>query len=220
MGVLGLIVAGMHDYTFIYNIFKLMNLEALAAKYGTDKLQHGYIPFYEKHLPKNPKRILEIGVKEGRSLAMWHEYFPNADIYGIDLFAECSHEDVYKNIDHYSNGEWELGKVFLLTGNQCDWQILEELRKYDFDVIIDDGSHNSRDQLMTFFGLFNGKHYFIEDLQCNDEDFYSQGLPLAFSAKSIFGEMSGNDLDSFHTGRGISLNNENKIVCITSNVNL
>jgi hypothetical protein len=166
-----------------------MTLTDLAAKYGTDKLQHGYIPFYEKHLPKEPKRILEIGVKEGRSLAMWHEYFPNANIYGIDLFAECSHEDVYKNIDHYSNGEWELGKVFLHTGNQCDWQILEELRKYDFDVIIDDGSHNSRDQLITFFGLYNGKHYFIEDLQCNDEDFYSQGLPSSMRATNLFRQL-------------------------------
>jgi hypothetical protein len=71
-------------------------------------------------------------------------------------------------------------------GNQCDYLMLEKLRQYDFDVIIDDGSHNSRDQLMTFFGLFNGKHYFIEDLQCNDEDFYSQGLPVAMRASNIF----------------------------------
>lgn len=192
-----------------------MNLQELASKYGTDKIEHGYISFYEKHLPKDPKRILEIGVKEGRSLAMWHKYFPDADIYGLDLFAEYSHEDVYKNIDHYCNAEWDLEKVQLITGNQCDWLLLEQLRKYDFDIIIDDGSHNSRDQMMTFFGLFNGKHYFIEDIHCCDEEFYRQGLPGSFTAKSLFGEMAGNDLDCFQKSRNINLSHDHKIVCIT-----
>jgi hypothetical protein len=31
--------------------------------------------------------------------------------------------------------------------------------------------------MMTFFGLFNGKHYFIEDIHCCREEFYRQGLP-------------------------------------------
>lgn len=159
-----------------------MILHDLAAKYGTDKLNHGYIPFYEKHLPKNPKRVLEIGVKEGRSLAMWHKYFPNAEIFGVDLFEEISHETVYKNIDHFTNGEWDLNKITLVSGNQCYYLLHEELRKYDFDVIIDDGSHNSRDQMITFFGLFNGKHYFIEDLHCCREEFYQQGLPYLYTA--------------------------------------
>lgn len=200
----------------------MLSLDELAIKYGTDKssLKHNYTAFYEKHLPKDPRRILEIGVNEGVSLGMWAEYFPNTEIHGLDLFVEREIKTVYHNIDRIAEGKLKIDQFTMHQGNQCDWQILEELRKYDFDVIIDDGSHNSRDQLITFFGLFNGKHYFIEDLQCNDEDFYSQGLPLAFSAKSIFGEMIGNDLDSFHTGMGISLNNENKIVCITSNVNL
>lgn len=188
-----------------------MTLTELAQKYGTDKLEHGYIPFYEKHLPKNPKRILEIGVKEGRSLAMWHEYFPNAEIHGLDLFEETSIVDIgAKIISQVPAGQL----VKLHKGNQCDWLLLEQLRKYDFDVIIDDGSHNSRDQMITFFGLFNGKHYFIEDLQCNDEHFYSQDLPLAFSAKSILGEMSGNDLDSFQKCRNVNLSLDHKIVCI------
>lgn len=167
-----------------------MSLAALAAKYGTDKLEHGYIPFYEQHLPKEPKRILEVGVKEGRSLAMWAEYFPNAEVHGLDLFID----NEIKNVRRYffdAKGEFYTGpdNLFLHQGNQCDWRLLEELRKYDFDIIIDDGSHNSRDQLMTFFGLFNGKHYFIEDLHCNQDFFYSQGLPVAFNASQIFGDI-------------------------------
>lgn len=163
-----------------------MNLEALAAKYGTDKLLHGYIPFYEQHLPKEPKRILEIGVKEGRSLAMWAEYFPNAEIHGLDLFIENNISDVFDNISKNFTTDQLFDRIHLHTSNQCDYLLLEQLRKFDFDVIIDDGSHNSRDQLITFFGLFNGKHYFIEDLHCCNDEFYSQGLPLDFRANDLF----------------------------------
>lgn len=163
-----------------------MTLQELAFKYGTDKLGHGYIPFYENHLPKEPKRILEIGVKEGRSLAMWAEYFPKAEIHGLDLFVENNINDIESFLFMAAELPQMQQLVKLHQGNQCDWQILEQLRSLDFDVIIDDGSHNSRDQLMTFFGLYNGKHYFIEDLQCNDEDFYSQGLPASMRAVNVF----------------------------------
>jgi hypothetical protein len=149
-----------------------MTLHELAKKYSTDKLQHGYIPFYEKYLPKNPKKILEIGVKEGASIRMWREYFPNAEIHGLDLFEEFP----IPNIEG----------VTFHKGNQLDHQLLAKLRKEDFDVIIDDGSHNARDMLVTFFSLYSGKHYFIEDLHCNDEEFYSQGLPVELMAKYIF----------------------------------
>jgi hypothetical protein len=148
-----------------------MTLHELAKKYGTDKLKHGYLPFYEKYLPKNPKKILEIGVKEGASIRMWREYFTNAEIHGLDLFEEFP----IPNIEG----------VTFHKGNQLDHQLLAKLRKEDFDVIIDDGSHNARDMLVTFFSLYSGKHYFIEDLHCNDEDFYSQGLPISISAKYI-----------------------------------
>lgn len=187
-------------------------LEALAAKYGTDKLEHGYIPFYLEHLPKEPKRILEIGVKEGRSLAMWAEYFPNAEIHGLDLFEENNMLDAYNALIANNENHKEL-KIKLHKGNQCDWRTLEELRKLDFDVIIDDGSHNSRDQLMTFFGLFNGKHYFIEDLHCCDDEFYSQGLPAELRATYVFGDIMNLN---FQDGAPphIDFSRDQKIVCI------
>lgn len=150
-------------------------LKELAFMYGTDKLDHGYIDFYTEHLPKNPKKILEIGVKEGRSIKMWQQYFPNSEIHGLDLFMEFPVPNI--------------PGVKFWQGNQCDWRLLEELRNENFDVIIDDGSHNSRDQMISFFGLFNGKHYFIEDLHCCDDPFYQQGLPFEFTALSIFGEV-------------------------------
>lgn len=197
-----------------------MNLLHLAAKYKTDKLEHGYIPFYEKHLPKNPKRILEIGVKQGASLAMWAEYFPETQIYGLDLFEENNLMDVRFNLMEQLGDELLLNdRVVLHKGNQCDWQILEELRKYDFDVIIDDGSHNARDQMITFFGLFNGRHYFIEDLHCNHDEFYSQGLPFDFSATGVFQTLSANNAEYGDNPddiifQKVDFNYPYKIVCI------
>jgi hypothetical protein len=172
-----------------------LSLQELALMYGTDKgvCGHNYIPFYESHLPKNPKKILEIGVKEGRSISMWKSYFPEAEIHGLDLFIEFDPPNI--------NG------VTWHKGNQCDWELLEQLRKEDFDVIIDDGSHNSRDQMITFFGLFNGKHYFIEDTHCAQEEFYRQGLPYALTCERMFYQINDpgiNSLDSFH-GKNIIL---------------
>lgn len=154
----------------------MTRLEELAKKYGTDKLDHGYMPFYEKYLPINPKRILEIGVKDGASIRMWREWFgKDVYIHGLDLFAEKGFPE-----------EDGLGcNTIWHKGDQRDWKILEELRKYDFDVIIDDGSHNSRDQMMTFYGLFNGKQYYIEDLHCCEESSYRDGLPYPVTAKNI-----------------------------------
>jgi hypothetical protein len=149
-----------------------MTLHQLAEKHKTDKTDHGYMPFYERYLPKNPKKLLEIGVLKGGSIKMWKEYFPDCEIHALDLFIENPIPDIEGVIWH--------------KGNQCDWQLLDALRNEDFDVIIDDGSHNSRDQLITFFGLFNGKQYYIEDIHCADQEFYSQGLPIAFRANNIF----------------------------------
>lgn len=159
-----------------------MNLLELAIKYGSDKADHSYCPFYEQSLPKSPKKILEIGVLKGASLAMWAEYFPYAEVHGLDLFAENN----LKDIEAFLWNDRGFDNIKLHKGNQCDWLLLEMLRNEDFDIIIDDGSHNSRDQMITFFGLFNGKHYYIEDIQCNEEEFYSQGLPMPMRAAKLF----------------------------------
>lgn len=151
-----------------------MSLYDLAIKYQSDKAEHGYCPFYEQHLPKNPKKLLEIGVLHGASIRMWREYFPDCEIHALDLFEENPIPDIPGVIFH--------------KGNQLDYKILEVLRNEDFDVIVEDCSHNSRDQMITFYGLFNGKQYYIEDIHCADEEFYRQGLPLGVTAKKMFDE--------------------------------
>ncbi len=166
-----------------------MTLDELSVKYGTDKgsLKHNYMQFYEKWLPKNPKKILEIGVLKGASLAMWAEYFPEAIIHGLDLFSDHSEAEVKS----FLLDECGCNNIVLHQGNQCDYVLLDKLRNENFDVIIDDGSHGSRDQLITFFGLFNGCQYYIEDIQCCYEEFYSQGLPQILRANNLFYHLGG-----------------------------
>ena len=66
-----------------------MNLHDLGLKYKTDKAHyHNFTQIYDdalKHLIGKNINFLEIGVEHGFSLKMWHEYFPNATIYGLDI---------------------------------------------------------------------------------------------------------------------------------------
>ncbi len=144
-------------------------IQAAFERHGSDKAQHGYAEFYARLLPESPRSILEIGVKDGASIRAWRELFPDAAIMGLDLFMEFP---IPK----------DTGASFI-KANQCDWLALERLREFNFDVIIDDGSHNARDQMISFFGLAHkGCHYFIEDAHCNFDEFYSQGLPMMWRA--------------------------------------
>ena len=36
-------------------------------------------------LKTEPLRVLEIGIERGGSLLMWRDYFPNAQVFGIDI---------------------------------------------------------------------------------------------------------------------------------------
>lgn len=139
-------------------------LSELAFMYGTDKADHGYMEFYERHLPQSPKKILELGVKDGKSIRMWLKYFPDAVIHGVDLFKE----DPVPFQDE---------RVVWHQGNQIDWFLLEKLRNEQFDIVIEDASHDCRKHWVTFWGLANScKQYYVEDLHTCREDFFLEGL--------------------------------------------
>ena len=134
--------------------FKSTSLDELFHHYGSDKANlfkisgkkgHGYSKFYENKLEKfkNKKiNILEIGSYSGASAAAFVKYFSdvkvfcldinisnfiykskNIDVYGIDIKDEISVIDTLK-------------KIYNL--NQIN----------NFDIIIDDGSHNLSDILL------------------------------------------------------------------------
>ncbi|MDA0349663.1 MAG: class I SAM-dependent methyltransferase [Verrucomicrobia bacterium] len=143
------------------------DLQKLAVAYGTDKeAVHFYSKRYQHHFePVRLKKlnVLEIGIggyakpkDGGESLRMWKTYFPNSNIYGIDIHDKSFHEE---------------DRIKTFKGSQVDREFLSNVVKDigDIDVIIDDGSHYSPDVIATFNFLFpflapNGI-YAIEDLQ-------------------------------------------------------
>ncbi|HEY3834783.1 MAG TPA: class I SAM-dependent methyltransferase [Acidimicrobiia bacterium] len=147
------------------------NLSWLAAVYGSDKgaTAHRYVDHYERHL--GPLRhhvmsVLEIGIYRGASLQMWRDYFPNAQVYGLDIN------------DVKVMGE----RIHVVRGDQSDDELLARIRELGpFDVIIDDGSHFGTDVHATFAGLFDSLQadgmYVIEDMHTAYQPDYGGGPP-------------------------------------------
>ena len=137
-----------------------MVLNALMQKYGTDKGTpgNGYALFYESLFGAtrlSTRSVLEIGIHKGASLLVWREWFPLAQIVGVD----CNPV----SIQDY--GE----RIIALHGNVRDPAFLTDLatRYMELDIVIDDGSHQFADQLPAFNALFPcvspGGWYIIED---------------------------------------------------------
>ena len=135
-----------------------MDLINIGKKYLTSKNVSGFIELYQKYFAdfKDKKiNILEIGVDKGDSLRLWREYFTSANICGIDI----------------DKKDFSISGTEILIGDQSDHNFLKSvIDKYNnFDIIIDDGSHQSKHIITSFKYLFpylnNNGLYVIEDLQ-------------------------------------------------------
>ncbi len=105
-----------------------MEITEILKKYDTDKeLYHHYGVVYDELFKQFNRKaelnILEVGTQKGGSLLAWKEYFPNANVFGVDI------EDVVPN-------EYRKDTV---TRTICDIKNYENTN--DFDIVIDDGSH-------------------------------------------------------------------------------
>lgn len=156
------------------------DLTRLAILHGTDKFGiHDYTPVYFdllQHLRDRPLRMLEIGVGGygdpilgGDSLATWRDFFPQAQIVGVDIKR--------KDIDL---GE----RVTILQGSQVDAEFLARVVRDHgpFDIILDDGSHFNEHVVTSFELLFPtlvpGGIYIVEDTQCATHPRFGGSLDL------------------------------------------
>lgn len=147
---------------------RLNFMVALAEEYGTDKLAHGYLPYYDKHLPIEPRSFLEIGVLKGASARMFDRlYSHKLDFHLVDLFDEPG---------NLTTREARRLEFIPHKGSQTDLTFLSTI-PIKFDVVVEDASHNSWDQILTFkYGLLNLLNprglYIVEDLHCCKDPFY------------------------------------------------
>lgn len=160
----------------------------LALKYGTNKVDMGYTPFYYELLKDKPiKRVLEVGIGgpglsggpslHGASLYMWRDFFPQAQIVGFDvqedlLFA-AERITSYK-ADVYSTES--LITAALKAGGY-------------FDLIVDDAVHLPIPQLATAVTLLpyltkNGI-YIIEDVANCDPIEIIKEIPPEYACWSV-----------------------------------
>lgn len=142
-----------------------MTLLELGQKYGTDKVQSGYLPIYEQYLSPmraTAKKVLEIGVAGGASLRMWRDYFAEAKIIGIDHNREYCLQVA---------GEERIGTVCEEATHPDAWAVVKDSFGRDFDILIDDGSHFTADIITAFGFAFplvrSGGIYAIEDMGCS-----------------------------------------------------
>jgi len=142
-------------------------LDTLFNKHGCDKSsKHNYHLVYEKDfscMRDEPINILELGVFRGDSIKAWLEYFPKAQIYGLDIFVRESPEDI-----EVLNDE----RVHWIRGDSLSEDIAnkiqEEWNDVTFDIIIDDGKHTPDANRLSFKHLnkFLSKSgaYYVEDV--------------------------------------------------------
>jgi hypothetical protein len=135
-------------------------------KYNTDKnsSHHNYGRQYEdvfRNFRDKNIKYLEIGVFNGGSIKSFREIFKHAEcIVGIDINEDCKQ---YEDLD---------SNIHVEIGDATDHKFLQYItdRYGNFDVILDDGSHNNVDVIKSFELLFpllndNGV-YVVEDTAC------------------------------------------------------
>lgn len=149
-------------------------LSELAFKYLSDKcpqIKHPFTPVYYdllKEKIESTKKVLEIGIgyremalkwrdyRTGASLLMWRDFFPNAQIYGIDVLSHALY-----------NGKRIQSFICDQTKEEDLLNLVKEIGS-DIDLIVDDGSHKTADQIFSCQILMpiikNDVIYIIEDV--------------------------------------------------------
>lgn len=157
---------------------KEQRLSMLARRHRTDKIDHhNYMGPYSQCLPDKCRSMLEIGVAKGASANLWDDFYGPEE---LDLFLL----DLYKDPNHVSP-RWVRNRAWNpIIGDQSDINVLSAIKE-QFEVIIDDGSHNAHHQILSFKALFlnnlkGGGLYVIEDLHCNTDKFYYGGEVTRF----------------------------------------
>ena len=130
---------------------------------------------------------MEFGVFFGASILMWRDYFPSAEVVGVDTFAgKLGHGPSFpeprKFLEKWQNGT--VGpRIKLIEADQAKLEDLERVVAAVsggdlFDLIVDDASHKNRDQQLTLALLFPlvrpGGIFVMEDIHTSAQSQYDE----------------------------------------------
>lgn len=167
-----------HDKSELATLFQFYGSDKGSPRKGTIHPSgwpyHHYAAIYSLFLDSRRSsvtRFLEVGIgttspnfsasmgkngTPGASLRAWSSYFPNSEIFGVDIDTECLFEEERiqtSYIDQTNPGS--INEFFRTTGEK------------PFDVIVDDGMHTEHAARIFFEQSFQylrpGGLYFIED---------------------------------------------------------
>ena len=147
-----------------------MFLSNIVDNSRTDKnTTHSYLELYQSLLfnkKETAKNVLEVGIYDGGSIKLWHDYFVNATVYGLDImninnvYSELQNNDrivLHTSTDAYNEETFK--NNFLNKNIKCNF-------------MLDDGPHTLESmiqfiklysQIMTDDGIL-----IIEDVQAWD----------------------------------------------------
>jgi len=154
---------------------------------NTDKVSDkwaSYLPFYDELFEKYRAQklsLLEIGIQNGGSLETWKTFFAQAKvIVGCDIDKRCG------------DLQYDDSRVHVVVGDANQKITIDKIMAIsnNFDIIIDDGSHQSNDILNSFLLYFPlvkpGGLYVIEDTCCLYMDSWGGGILNEIGAYSFF----------------------------------
>ena len=129
-----------------------MSLIELVDNNRTDKnTAHSYLELYNSLLISKKgtaKNVLEVGIDRGGSIKLWHDFFSNATVHGLDVIdISAVWSEIVNNpriILHTSTdayNEQYFNNTFLSKG-------------FKFDFMIDDGPH-TLESMKTFIRLYS-----------------------------------------------------------------
>lgn len=149
---------------------------------------NSYLDYYDEALAsiKNQNiSMLEVGVQNGGSLETWSSYFKNGQSFiGCDIDPNCAHL------------KYEDPRINIVIGDVNSQDAYNKITAINssFDLIIDDGSHQSIDIINAFINYFAlvkpGGRYIIEDSHCLYMKDFGGGLLNEYSAQYFFKKLT------------------------------
>jgi hypothetical protein len=141
-----------------------------------DEWDRLFDPYRDKQI-----RLLEIGIQNGGSLEIWGKYLAKAEkIVGCDLDKKCEQL------------RYDDPRISVVVGDansdDCQARVLQQSAA--FDIVVDDGSHQSSDIVRSFARYFphlnDGGIYVAEDLHCSYWQYFEGGLCNPHSSVAFF----------------------------------